>query len=166
MCKIWSPSNGVGHPKQLTCQRCLHPEDRGPLSVTDILSYLDAAKDKFHDQPSFYNHFVDIMKVFKSHIIDTVGVIKRVSNLFNGHTALIMGFNTFLPVGYQIEWSEDTHNSRYITVTTTTGTTMQTTNNGPDKGPILWTTVEARTIASTALAPSPTRPPSQVSPQA
>jgi paired amphipathic helix protein Sin3a len=67
-------------------------------------------------------------------------VIKRVSHLFNGHPSLIQGFNTFLPVGYRIECSTDAHNSNFITVTTPTGTTMQTTNNGPDKGPILWST--------------------------
>jgi len=72
--------------------------------------------------------------------IDTPGVIKRVSHLFNGHPSLIQGFNTFLPVGYRIECSTDAHNSNFITVTTPTGTTMQTTNNGPDKGPILWST--------------------------
>ncbi|KAJ7903728.1 hypothetical protein B0H14DRAFT_2666128 [Mycena olivaceomarginata] len=98
------------------------PLDR-PLNVTDALSYLDAVKNKFHDQPN----------EFKSQIIDTPGVIKRVSHLFNGHAVLIQGFNTFLP----------------------------TTNNGPGKGPILWSTTEARTTTSAAPpAPSPTRPPS------
>ena len=72
--------------------------------------------------------------------IDTPGVIKRVSHLFNGHPSLIQGFNTFLPLGYRIECSTDAHDSNFITVTTPTGTTMQTTNNGPDKGPILWST--------------------------
>uniref|UniRef100_H3BA52 SIN3 transcription regulator family member A n=1 Tax=Latimeria chalumnae TaxID=7897 RepID=H3BA52_LATCH len=36
-------------------------------------------------------------------IIDTPGVISRVSQLFKGHPDLIMGFNTFLPPGYKIE---------------------------------------------------------------
>ena len=67
-------------------------------------------------------------------------MIKRVSHLFNGHPSLIQGFNTFLPIGYRIECSTDIHNSNFITVTTPTGITMQTTNNGPDKGPILWST--------------------------
>lgn len=93
--------------------------------------------------------------------IDTPGVIKRVSHLFNGHATLIQGFNTFLPVGYRIECSKDAHDSNYITVTTPTGTTMQTTNNGPGKGPILWSTTEARATTSAAPAVSPpTRPPS------
>ena len=35
--------------------------------------------------------------------IDTMGVINRVSDLFDGHTELIVGFNTFLPPGYKIE---------------------------------------------------------------
>ncbi|KAJ7881553.1 paired amphipathic helix, partial [Mycena olivaceomarginata] len=116
-----------------------------PLTVTDALSYLDAIKNKFHDQPNVYNHFLDIMKEFKSQIIDTPGVVKRVSHLFNGHPSLLQGFNTFLPVGYRIECSENAHHSKYITVTTPTGTSMQTTNNGPGKGPILWSTTEAST---------------------
>ncbi|KAJ7674160.1 hypothetical protein B0H17DRAFT_1208186 [Mycena rosella] len=136
------------------------PLDR-PLNVTDALSYLDAVKVKFQDQPNVYNHFLDIMKEFKSQIIDTPGVIKRVSHLFNGHAVLIQGFNTFLPVGYRIECSKDAHDANYITVTTPTGTTMQTTNNGPGKGPILWSTTEARaTPAAPPVVAPPTRPPS------
>ncbi|RDB18702.1 Paired amphipathic helix protein pst1 [Hypsizygus marmoreus] len=84
------------------------------------------------------------MKEFKNEMIDTPGVIKRVSHLFNGHPSLIQGFNTFLPVGYRIECSTDAHDANFITVTTPTGTTMQTTNNGPGKGPILWSTSHAQ----------------------
>ncbi|KAJ7178645.1 hypothetical protein C8R43DRAFT_974110 [Mycena crocata] len=135
------------------------PLDR-PLNVTDALSYLDAVKNQFQDQPNVYNHFLDIMKEFKSQMIDTPGVIKRVSHLFNGHAILIQGFNTFLPVGYRIECSKDAHDANYITVTTPTGTTMQTTNNG-GKGPILWSTTEARPPPRVAPpAAPPTRPPS------
>jgi paired amphipathic helix protein Sin3a len=36
-----------------------------PLNVTDALSYLDAVKSQFHDQPDVYNQFLDIMKEFK-----------------------------------------------------------------------------------------------------
>ncbi|KAJ7158939.1 hypothetical protein C8R46DRAFT_907080 [Mycena filopes] len=139
------------------------PLDR-PLNVTDALSYLDAVKNKFHDQPNVYNHFLDIMKEFKSQSIDTPGVIKRVSHLFNGHAVLIQGFNTFLPVGYRIECSKDAFDSNYITVTTPTGTTMQTTNNGPGRGPILWSTTEARP-ATPGIPPPPSPPPRQPSPE-
>jgi paired amphipathic helix protein Sin3a len=34
--------------------------------------------------------------------IDTAGVIARVKELFKGHRDLILGFNTFLPKGYEI----------------------------------------------------------------
>ncbi|KAF8880058.1 histone deacetylase complex, SIN3 component [Infundibulicybe gibba] len=117
-----------------------------PLDVTDALSYLDAVKVQFNDQPDVYNRFLDIMKEFKSELIDTPGVIKRVSHLFNGHPSLIQGFNTFLPVGYRIECSTDAHDANFITVTTPSGVTMQTTNNGPGSGPILWSTSEGATI--------------------
>ena len=46
------------------------------------------------------------MKSFKSQQIDTPGVIRRVSTLFEGYGKLIYGFNTFLPEGYKIEVPE------------------------------------------------------------
>ncbi|KYO41873.1 NACHT domain- and WD repeat-containing protein 1 isoform D [Alligator mississippiensis] len=36
-------------------------------------------------------------------VIDTPGVIRRVSQLFHEHPDLIVGFNAFLPLGYRIE---------------------------------------------------------------
>lgn len=79
------------------------------LKVEDALSYLDQVKYQYSDQPQIYNNFLDIMKEFKSHCIDTPGVIERVSTLFKGHTELIYGFNMFLPPGYKIEIHSDGH---------------------------------------------------------
>jgi len=39
--------------------------------------------------------------------IDTVGVIARVKDLFKGHPRLILGFNTFLPKGYEITLNDE-----------------------------------------------------------
>ncbi|KAL6243476.1 Transcriptional regulatory protein sin3 [Rhinocladiella similis] len=92
--------------------------------LNDALSYLDQVKMRFNEQPDVYNRFLDIMKDFKSQAIDTPGVIERVSNLFNGHPALIQGFNTFLPPGYRIECGTD-DNPDAIRVTTPSGTMTQ-----------------------------------------
>ncbi|KAG8706173.1 Transcriptional regulatory protein sin3 [Ceratobasidium sp. 395] len=102
------------------------PSNR-PLHVKDALSYLDMVKVKFQDKPDVYNHFLDIMKDFKCQAIDTPGVIDRVSGLFNGHTASIQAFNTFLPHGYRIDCTVDQHDHNLITVTTPSRTTTQTT---------------------------------------
>lgn len=77
-----------------------------PLRVEDALSYLDNVKNQFADQPRVYNEFLDIMKEFKSQSTDTPGVIRRVTTLFQGHPDLIIGFNTFLPAGYEINQSD------------------------------------------------------------
>ncbi|KAH9005601.1 paired amphipathic helix [Lactarius hatsudake] len=98
------------------------------LNVTDALSYLDAVKIQFHDRPDVYNVFLDIMKDFKSQVIDTPGVIQRVATLSHGHPFLIQGFNTFLPVGYRIEVGPDSQSSEVITVTTPSGTMLRSTN--------------------------------------
>ncbi|TFK41885.1 histone deacetylase complex, SIN3 component [Crucibulum laeve] len=107
------------------------PDMPRPLNVTDALSYLDAVKMQFADKPDVYNHFLDIMKDFKSQTIDTPGVIQRVSRLFHGNPILIQGFNTFLPVGYRIDISTDPSNDNIITVTTPMGTTTQNTTAPP-----------------------------------
>jgi len=73
------------------------------LRVEDALMYLDQVKMEFGDQPQIYNRFLDIMKTFKSQQIDTPGVIRQVSSLFQGNKRLVLGFNTFLPEGYKIE---------------------------------------------------------------
>lgn len=77
-----------------------------PLRVEDALTYLDKVKNQFSDQPRVYNEFLDIMKEFKSQSTDTPGVIRRVTHLFQGHPDLIIGFNTFLPTGYEINESD------------------------------------------------------------
>ncbi|XP_048065825.1 paired amphipathic helix protein Sin3b-like isoform X2 [Megalobrama amblycephala] len=73
------------------------------LKLEDALSYLDQVKIRFGNEPGIYNTFLDIMKEFKSQIIDTPGVINRVSQLFHGHPDLVLGFNAFLPPWYRIE---------------------------------------------------------------
>ena len=77
--------------------------EKKQLKETDALEYLNLVKQQFGNSPEIYNKFLDIMKDFKSHAIDTQKVIERVSRLFVGHQRLILGFNTFLPAGYKIE---------------------------------------------------------------
>ncbi|KAF9604331.1 hypothetical protein IFM89_005912 [Coptis chinensis] len=80
------------------------------LTTTDALAYLKAVKDIFQDRRDKYDEFLEVMKDFKAQRIDTTGVIARVKDLFRGHRDLILGFNTFLPRGYEITLShEDEH---------------------------------------------------------
>ncbi|OIT33725.1 PREDICTED: paired amphipathic helix protein Sin3-like 2 isoform X2 [Nicotiana attenuata] len=76
------------------------------LTTNDALSYLKEVKDMFQDQREKYDLFLDVMKDFKAQRIDTSGVIARVKDLFKGHPNLILGFNTFLPKGYEITLTE------------------------------------------------------------
>ncbi|QIW96222.1 hypothetical protein AMS68_001740 [Peltaster fructicola] len=92
--------------------------------LNDALSYLDQVKVQFSDHPDVYNRFLDIMKDFKGGVIDTPGVIGRVSQLFAGNPGLIQGFNTFLPPGYRIECGEG-DDPNVIRVTTPAGTSLQ-----------------------------------------
>ncbi|KAL5552983.1 hypothetical protein UlMin_040384 [Ulmus minor] len=72
------------------------------LTTNDALQYLKAVKDIFQDKREKYEDFLEVMKDFKAQRIDTTGVIRRVKELFKGHRDLILGFNTFLPKGFEI----------------------------------------------------------------
>ena len=84
--------------------RALDPHSRHTaLVLQDALSYLREVKTRFQNNRKVYDNFLEIMKQFKAQTIDTAGVIKKVKNLFYGHQELILGFNTFLPKGYEIK---------------------------------------------------------------
>ncbi|KAJ8908667.1 hypothetical protein NDN08_005372 [Rhodosorus marinus] len=103
-----SPSPPVSSPSTRVEQGNYPPNsDRRLLRVEDALAYLEHVKSRFHDKPSVYNQFLDIMKEFKAQLIDTNRVIERVSQLFRGHTELILAFDTFLPPGYRIQGMRD-----------------------------------------------------------
>ncbi|KAL9240901.1 hypothetical protein vseg_015069 [Gypsophila vaccaria] len=72
------------------------------LTTNDALAYLKDVKQMFSDKKEKYDEFLDVMKDFKAQRIDTTGVIARVKELFKGHRNLILGFNTFLPKGFEI----------------------------------------------------------------
>ncbi|TFK94930.1 hypothetical protein K466DRAFT_475201 [Polyporus arcularius HHB13444] len=123
-----------------------------PLNVSDALGYLDAVKLQFQDKPDVYNHFLDIMKDFKSQVIDTPGVIERVSMLFHGNPLLIQGFNTFLPPGYRIELNNEYSDT--ITVTTPMGrVTQRTTMYGIPQG------LPRESMLAPGMVPQYTQPP-------
>ncbi|CAL8471863.1 g11405 [Coccomyxa elongata] len=82
------------------------PSTSGKLTTNDALSYLRDVKVKFQDNKEIYDEFLEIMKEFKAQRINTEGVIRRVKTLFKGHKELILGFNTFLPQGYEITVDE------------------------------------------------------------
>jgi len=73
------------------------------LTTMDALSYLREVKEHFKHNKTVYDIFLDIMKEFKARQIDTADVIRRVKELFKGHDSLILGFNTFVPKGYEIK---------------------------------------------------------------
>jgi len=72
------------------------------LKIEDALAFLEQVKRKFANQPEIFDEFLSIMRDYKTQTIDTPGVVARVSELFKGHSYLILGFNAFLPPGYRI----------------------------------------------------------------
>ena len=56
-------------PIEATIERSETPGNSKQLCVTDALTFLDAVKKRFKDQPDVYNNFLDIMKGFKCGVL-------------------------------------------------------------------------------------------------
>ncbi|PPQ68451.1 hypothetical protein CVT26_006038 [Gymnopilus dilepis] len=111
--------------KDFICDDCLQIREPqgysnlGPQSVpAGAVTYLNAVRDHLGNRPDVYEHFLDITKDFKDGKIATPSVVKRLAQLFNGHAALVQGFNVFLPPGYLIECSVDLDGSDLISLIT------------------------------------------------
>ncbi|KAM1015235.1 hypothetical protein ACFX2I_045038 [Malus domestica] len=81
--------------------------DSQKLTTADALLFLKQVKDAFCDKEENYEKFLEIMKDFKAKRAVTEDVVARVKELFKGHKDLILGFNPFLPEGYQITPDDD-----------------------------------------------------------
>eukprot|EP00639_Heterosigma_akashiwo_P029872 CAMPEP_0194682014 /NCGR_PEP_ID=MMETSP0295-20121207/12478_1 /TAXON_ID=39354 /ORGANISM="Heterosigma akashiwo, Strain CCMP2393" /LENGTH=326 /DNA_ID=CAMNT_0039568213 /DNA_START=164 /DNA_END=1141 /DNA_ORIENTATION=- len=73
------------------------------LKVEHALEYIEQVKAIFKDRPNVYDEFTRIMGGFEKRVMDTPGVISRVSKLFAGHQSLITGFNNFLPTNFKTD---------------------------------------------------------------
>ncbi|CCO30120.1 Transcriptional regulatory protein SIN3 [Rhizoctonia solani AG-1 IB] len=104
----------------------LSPGSRS-LNVMDAMTYLETIKVEFQHKPDVYDRFMDIMRDFRSEVINTPEVINQVLLLFNKHITLIQDFNAFLPQGYRVNCTTDDHNHSIITVLTPSGTSTRTT---------------------------------------
>ncbi|WJX21140.1 hypothetical protein P8452_10607 [Trifolium repens] len=71
------------------------------LTKKDALTFLKAVKVAFQDEREKYDEFIEILKDFKAGRTNTIGVTSRARELFKEHIHLILGFNNFLPNGYQ-----------------------------------------------------------------
>ncbi|EOA37268.1 hypothetical protein CARUB_v10010852mg [Capsella rubella] len=72
-------------------------------TFADALSYVRSVRDAFHDEPAKYREFLKLMNDYKqSPGLDTGTVIARMEKLLKDHLNLLLGFNAFLPPGFQI----------------------------------------------------------------
>lgn len=102
----------------LVCRSCASPlptsrrnthnmqQQQQQQQLKNALDYLADLKNRFASTPAVYSQFLDLLTEFKTKKIDTQGVIQRVKRLFQGHRALIIGFNQFLPL-YELDASKE-----------------------------------------------------------
>ena len=64
--------------------------------MQDALAYLELVQLTFRDRLDIYLTFLGVMRDFAAGTIDTPGVVSSISQLFQGHEALLRGFHNFL----------------------------------------------------------------------
>ncbi|KAH9607003.1 hypothetical protein KSS87_013778 [Heliosperma pusillum] len=70
-------------------------------TIDDAIDYISAVKKTFSDKLEIYDEFLQVLNDFRYRRIDIAIVVTEVKELFKGHHKLILGFNTFLPVGWE-----------------------------------------------------------------
>ncbi|XP_068476958.1 paired amphipathic helix protein Sin3-like 3 [Phaseolus vulgaris] len=129
MKRLWKDGSSISQPKKLVVLSPLTKHKGQPeiksggehrLTVNDGLTYVNLVKEVFRDKKEKYHGFLEAMKDFKAKrfeyvvplsptsniffsLIDTIGVIAKVKELFKGHKDLILRFNIFLPNEYEIK---------------------------------------------------------------
>ena len=81
--------------------------DQRKEELVKRVKFCSEVKRKFGDQPEDYKIFMKIMKDFREKSVDTPEVIVRISHLFRDHPDLMVGFNVFLPPGYETKVESD-----------------------------------------------------------
>nr|CAD7427767.1 unnamed protein product [Timema monikensis] len=77
--------------------------DGSILDLKNATSYLTQVRKTAGKHSHLYNNYLAILKMFKSHSIDTCDVMEKVTDLFKGHPNLIVGFMRFLPSEYIVD---------------------------------------------------------------
>ncbi|KAF4360733.1 hypothetical protein F8388_016520 [Cannabis sativa] len=73
------------------------------LFSLDSFEYLRTVRGRFSPiENGKYEEFLVMLEDYATQRVDTEGLIERVKGLLEGHPDLILGFNTFLPKGYEI----------------------------------------------------------------
>ncbi|ESQ28217.1 hypothetical protein EUTSA_v10019296mg [Eutrema salsugineum] len=70
--------------------------ERAP-ELSDAIEYVMTVKDKFKDDSEIYDEFLQSLADFRAK-----SVTSRMKELFKGQQELLLGFNRFLPTGFQI----------------------------------------------------------------
>ncbi|KAG8920395.1 hypothetical protein FRC01_000789 [Tulasnella sp. 417] len=70
--------------------------------VIDAVLYFEMVKIEFEEQPVVYDQFMGLIRDYKNQALSTAAFAERVSALFRGHRALMVGLKIFLPPGYPI----------------------------------------------------------------
>ena len=73
------------------------------LNKEVAFSYLEEVKCMLINQPYVNEAFMEILEDVKKKRVDTPTLIARVKHLFRDHPDLMVGFNVFLPPGYEIK---------------------------------------------------------------
>ncbi|CAI9109583.1 OLC1v1009427C2 [Oldenlandia corymbosa var. corymbosa] len=99
----------MDHPQNaadnLNSSRQHSAESENPPIVydtTDAISYMRKVRDTYLDQKEKYDAFIDLMREYKDKRVDNPGVIAGLKKLFVEHPNLLLGFNKFLPLGFEI----------------------------------------------------------------
>ncbi|XP_010471002.1 PREDICTED: paired amphipathic helix protein Sin3-like 1 [Camelina sativa] len=77
------------------------------LTTSDALAFVRLVKTQYQYNREIYDRFLKVMKDYRAQRVDTRVLISRVKELFKGQPEILLAFNVFLPMGYEITLIKD-----------------------------------------------------------
>ncbi|WVZ25986.1 hypothetical protein V8G54_004530, partial [Vigna mungo] len=75
---------------------------RKSMTKLEAVEYLKEVQKKFKDEKGKFEEFLKIMTDYRVHRIGVGTVVEKVMEILKNHDDLMLGFNKFLPKGYEI----------------------------------------------------------------
>jgi len=104
---VQKPNSALQNTQQLTTLSRLKRVRSQERVIKDSIYYLSKVKTAFCDQPQAYRNLLEVLTECKTKVIDTVEMMNRIAKLLKNHPELILDFNSFLPMGYEMKTKFD-----------------------------------------------------------
>jgi histone deacetylase complex regulatory component SIN3 len=84
----------------------------------DAVTYIKNVQERTANEPELFNQFLDVLRVFREEGANANmrDIAERIVTILQTYPELVIGFNTFLPDGYEIQMNVNNPQQPYMII--------------------------------------------------